>query len=67
MAKKITIKDIAKEAGVSVATVSNVLNEKPFVNAEMAGKVKKVISKYNFRSNISASILRKKNSNKIFD
>ncbi|MBM3708129.1 MAG: LacI family transcriptional regulator [Actinobacteria bacterium] len=62
MAKKITIKDIAKEAGVSVATVSNVLNEKSFVNAEMAEKVKKVISKYNFRSNISASVLRKKAS-----
>lgn len=60
MAKKITIKDIAKEAGVSIATVSNVLNEKDFVNTVIRGRVKEVISKYNFRTNISASILRKK-------
>lgn len=60
MAKKITIKDIAKEAGVSIATVSNVLNEKDFVNTAIRERVKEVISKYNFRTNISASILRKK-------
>ena len=58
--KKITIKDIAREARVSIATVSNVLNEKDFVNTAIKERVKEVISKYNFRINIPASILRKK-------
>jgi len=62
MIKKITIKDIAREAEVSIATVSNVLNEKDFVNTALRERVKEVILKYNFRTNISASILRKKSS-----
>ena len=60
MGKKITIKDIAREAGVSIATVSNVINKKDFVSEEIKKKVNEVILKYNYRTNFSASILRKK-------
>ena len=59
MSKKITIKDIAREAGVSIATVSNVINKKDFVNKEIKREVNKIILKYNFRTNFSASMLRK--------
>ena len=58
--KDITIKDIAKEAGVSLGTVSNFLNKKVAVSEKLSKRLRKVISKYNFRLNFSASSLRGK-------
>ena len=58
--KNITIRDIAKEAGVSTATVSYVINKKKFVSDELKEKVNKVILKYNYHRNIIASSLRGK-------
>jgi len=63
--KKITIREIASEAGVSIGTVSNVLHKRQIVSKESAEKVNAVISKYNYRMNISASILRRKISKMI--
>jgi len=55
---KYTIKDIAKEAGVSVSTVSRVLNDKKYVDESTKNKVLKVIDKYNFEpSNIARSMI----------
>ena len=34
----ITIKDVAKEAGVSIATVSKVINGKPSISAHTASR-----------------------------
>jgi len=65
MEKKITIRDIAKEAGVCIATVSNVLNKREIVDKKTIEKVEKVISKYNYRINTSASSLRGKLSKMI--
>ncbi len=48
---KITIKDIAKKAGVSVSTVSRVLNEKPDVNENTRAEVLRVIDDFNYRPN----------------
>ncbi|WP_158299303.1 LacI family DNA-binding transcriptional regulator [Paenibacillus antri] len=45
---KITIKEVAKEAGVSIATVSRVLNGKDGIKPSTKDRVEKAIVKYNF-------------------
>lgn len=52
--KKITIKEIAKMAGVSVTAVSFVLNEKPGVSEETRKLVKEIIEKTGFRPSINS-------------
>jgi DNA-binding LacI/PurR family transcriptional regulator len=49
--KKITIQDIAREACVSKAAVSYVLNNKNGVGEETRKKIEKVIEAYNYRPN----------------
>lgn len=56
--KKITIKDIAREAGVSVGLVSMVLNRKAGVSSKNTEKVREVMERLNYRPNKAASILR---------
>lgn len=53
-----TIKDIAKEAGVSVTTVSRVLNHRPDVNPVTREKVEKVIAACHFVGNANARGLK---------
>lgn len=48
---KVTIKDIAKEANVSVATVSRVLNNKPDVGDETRAKILNIIDEMNYNPN----------------
>ncbi len=50
----ITIYDIAKEAGVSTATVSRVLTNNANVSKAKREKVEQIIEKYNFKPNLSA-------------
>jgi LacI family transcriptional regulator len=45
---KITIKEVAKEAGVSIATVSRVLNGKEGIRPATRKRVEEVIHKYDF-------------------
>lgn len=55
---KITIKDIAKEAGVSIATVSLVLNEKDkHITEATRQRVKDAMKKYNYIPNAMAGSL----------
>lgn len=54
MEKDITIYDIAKEAGVSPATVSRVMTRNARVSAAKRKAVEEVISKYNFQPNAMA-------------
>lgn len=52
--RAITIYDIAKEAGVSPATVSRVLTRSAKVRPEKREKVEALIVKYNFKPNVLA-------------
>ncbi|WP_133499248.1 LacI family DNA-binding transcriptional regulator, partial [Haemophilus haemolyticus] len=60
-----TIKDIAKEAGVSLGTVSNVLNKKHNVSLEKINLVNDAIKKLGYQKNIQASFLKSGGSNQI--
>ena len=52
-----TISDIAKLAGVSVATVSRVLNNKGYVKAETKARIQEIISKNGYHPNAVARSL----------
>lgn len=59
MGKNITVYDIANEAGVSVATVSRVLNDNSKVAEITRQRVQGIIDKYNFKPNELARSLYK--------
>lgn len=54
-----SLKDLAKELGVSIATVSRALRSSPEIGAEMQEKVKELAKKLNYRPNPFAQSLRK--------
>lgn len=56
--KKYTIKDIAKLSGVSVATVSRVINNNGRFSEQTRYKVEKVIKETGYQTNYSAKSLR---------
>ncbi|WP_139691922.1 LacI family DNA-binding transcriptional regulator [Sporolactobacillus terrae] len=58
-----TIRDVARCAGVSPATVSRVLNDKGYVSEEKKKKIEKVITEMGFEPNQVARGLAKKTSN----
>ena len=67
MTKKtqITIKDIAKELGISPSTVSRALKDHPDISEETKKAVKGVAKKYHYRPNKMALGLRMQQSNTI--
>lgn len=52
--KKVTIYEVAKEAGVSLATVSRVINQSTLVKEDTSNKVKEAIAKLGYRPNAIA-------------
>jgi LacI family transcriptional regulator/LacI family repressor for deo operon, udp, cdd, tsx, nupC, and nupG len=60
--KSVSLNEVAKKAGVSIATVSRVINNNPNVNPETKLKVEKVIKALNFTPNRVAKRLRNKNA-----
>ncbi len=58
LVKIYTIKDIAQKAGVSVTTVSRVLNKRPDVNPATREKVERVMAEYHFTGNANARGLK---------
>jgi DNA-binding LacI/PurR family transcriptional regulator len=59
---KVTIRDIAREAGVSKAAVSYVINDKKGVGDETRKKIEDVIEKYDYRPNfLSKNLAHGKN------
>ncbi|MCL2034370.1 MAG: LacI family transcriptional regulator [Oscillospiraceae bacterium] len=57
MKTKSTIKEVAQEAGVSIATVSYVLNGKKTISADTCARVMAAIDKLSYVPNMSASNL----------
>jgi LacI family repressor for deo operon, udp, cdd, tsx, nupC, and nupG len=53
-----SLKDVALLAGVSMKTVSNVVNDYPFVTPETRAKVQRAIETLDYRPNLSARLLR---------
>lgn len=53
-----TIKDVAAHAGVSLKTVSRVVNNEPSVHATTRARVEKAIEELNYRPDLSARSLR---------
>ncbi|MBL8050649.1 MAG: LacI family DNA-binding transcriptional regulator [Anaerolineales bacterium] len=56
--RTVTIQDVAKKAGVSVSTVSRVLNGKADVAGDTQEKILGVISKLGYTSNLAARSMR---------
>lgn len=57
-----TIKDIAREAGYAVGTVSRVINNNPNVSEAARARILEVIRKYNFHPNSNAKHLKQQAS-----
>jgi len=60
-----TIKDVAKEAGVSVATVSRVVNKSPKASLASVKCVKAAMSKLGYRPNANARALVNQSTNMV--
>ena len=58
----VSIKDVAEVAGVSTATVSRVLSNKPHVRPELRERVLAVVAQLNYRPNLVARNLRSQQS-----
>lgn len=61
----VTIKDIAKESGYSVSTVSRVLNHRNDVSPDAKKKIEEIVEKYHFVPNNNAKHLKQTNSESI--
>ncbi len=65
MAKKVTIYDIAREAGVGIGTISRVLNDHPSVTPETRKKVIEVAKRLNYQPHTYAQRLARRQSETI--
>ena len=63
--KPVTIKDVAKEAGVSPTTVSYVLNKTKSVSKDTQIRVIEAIKRLNYQPNVVARSLRSKKTNTV--
>jgi len=63
--KPVTIYDVAEAAGVSVSTVSRVLNDKDDVAADTYDKVQQVIGELGYASSLAARGMRSRRTNVI--
>jgi LacI family transcriptional regulator len=57
LSSKITIHDVARQSGVSIKTVSRVLNREPNVKADTRDRVQAAVAALKYRPNISARSL----------
>ena len=54
---KVTIHEVARLSGVSIKTVSRVLNREPNVKSDTRSRVQEAVAALNYRPNISARSL----------
>ena len=62
---RVTLKDIAKVAGVSTATVSHVLNNTAPISTETSARVLEIVKDLNYEPNVVARSLRKRETRTI--
>ena len=60
--RRVTIRQVARQAGVSTQTVSRVLNDRPDVAAETRDRVKEVIGQLGYRPSLLARSLAQRRS-----
>ncbi|MBC5689543.1 LacI family DNA-binding transcriptional regulator [Mediterraneibacter sp. NSJ-55] len=65
MKTKMTIEDIASKAGVGIATVSRVLNNRGYVSEKTRAKIEEVIKNYDYVPSATARNFAKKESNMV--
>lgn len=63
--KKVTIRDIARESGVSIATVSRYINKVSYTSPETEKKIQKVLDRFDYTPNAIARGLAKQKSHTI--
>ncbi|MFC6519069.1 LacI family DNA-binding transcriptional regulator [Undibacterium arcticum] len=56
--RRLTIRDVAREAGVSLTTVSHSLNDRGYVDPATRAKVKRIAEQLGYRPNLRAQRLR---------
>ena len=61
----VTIHDVAKRAGVSISTVSNVINKNKFVSADLARRVNAAVEELKYSANPIAQKMKIKNTSTI--
>lgn len=61
----VTIKDVAKEAGVAISTVSNVLNQVDIVSEDTKKRVFDAVEKLKYVPNMNAKLLKSNKKNTI--
>lgn len=60
--KKATIKDVAKEAGVSISTVSNALNNSPLVSEDTKNRIIQIAENIKYVPNMNGKMLKARKS-----
>ena len=60
-----TLKDVARESGLTVSTVSRVLNNRGYISEDARKRVQEAVKKLNYRPNEAARSLQNKRSNTI--
>ena len=60
MSRKITIRDVAEKAGVSISSVHLALNGKRGVSEETRKEIKRVAEELGYHPNVIASTLKRK-------
>ena len=63
--KKVSITDVARRAGVSITTVSRVINNISTVNSKNRAKVEEAVAHLKFKPNISAQRLARGTTNAV--